>query len=134
MIFEEIRKHIEEGERLQALEKFQNLALMGLSLQTDFFRHAAMFGGTSLRIFHGLPRFSEDLDFTVNSVVPDFSLSEYKESIVRFFADIGFGEVRFTVKEHGGDVSSGKPCFIHKQIREPQGENRCRKTSAFRVA
>ena len=107
VIFEEIRKHIEEGERLQALEKFQNLALMGLSLHTDFFRHAAMFGGTSLRIFHGLPRFSEDLDFTVNSVVPDFSLSEYKESIVRFFADLGFGEVRFTVKEHGGDVSSG---------------------------
>ncbi|HRX27545.1 MAG TPA: nucleotidyl transferase AbiEii/AbiGii toxin family protein, partial [Aminivibrio sp.] len=63
MIFEEIRKHIEEGERLQALEKFQNLALMGLSLHTDFFKHAAMFGGTSLRIFHGLPRFSEDLDF-----------------------------------------------------------------------
>lgn len=107
VIFEEIRKHIEEGERLQALEKFQNLALMGLSLQTDFFKHAAMFGGTSLRMFHGLPRFSEDLDFTVDSVAPVFSLSEYKEPIVRFFADLGLGEVRFTVREHGRDVSSG---------------------------
>ena len=107
MIFEEIRKHIEEGERLQALEKFQNLALMGLSLQTDFFKHAAMFGGTSLRIFHGLPRFSEDIDFSVDSVAPGFSLSEYKEPIVRFFTDLGLGEVRFTVKEHGRDVSSG---------------------------
>lgn len=66
-----------------------------------------MFGGTSLRMFHGLPRFSEDLDFTVDSVAPGFSLSEYKEPIVRFFADLGLGEVRFTVREHGRDVSSG---------------------------
>ena len=35
-IYEEIKRHIEKGDRLQALEKFQNLILIGLSLHTDF--------------------------------------------------------------------------------------------------
>jgi len=77
-IFEELRKGIDAGDRLDVLEKFQNLILLGLSVQTDFFKHAAMFGGTVLRIFHNLPRFSEDLDFTLVSHGADFPLSSYR--------------------------------------------------------
>lgn len=77
-IFEELRKGIDAGDRLDVLEKFQNLILLGLSVQTDFFKHAAMFGGTALRIFHNLPRFSEDLDFTLVSHGADFPLSSYR--------------------------------------------------------
>lgn len=106
-IYEELKRHIETGDRLKALEKIQDLILMGLFLQTDFFKHAAMFGGTSLRIFHDLPRFSEGLDFTVDSLTSDFKLMAYKEPISRFFADIGLGEVQFNIKEHGRDVPSG---------------------------
>ena len=38
------------------------IALAGL-YRASFFKHAAFYGGTALRIFHGLDRFSEDLDF-----------------------------------------------------------------------
>ena len=52
-----------EDETLAALrEIMQEITLAGLS-RTDFFEQAAFYGGTALRIFYGLDRFSEDLDF-----------------------------------------------------------------------
>ena len=49
-------------ERRHALrEVMQEIALAGLQ-RAGFFEKAAFYGGTCLRIFHGLPRFSEDLD------------------------------------------------------------------------
>lgn len=106
-IFEELKTHILAGEKFLALEKFQNLILMGLSLRTDFFRYAAMFGGTSLRIFHGLPRFSEDLDFTVDWAASDFTLLPYRESLCSFFEELGIGQLKFNVKGRAGDVAAG---------------------------
>ena len=106
-IFEELRKGIEAGDKLDVLEKFQNLILLGLSVQTDFFRHAAMFGGTSLRIFHNLPRFSEDLDFTLVIQGADFSLASYREAMSHFFADMGLDDVKINIKEEGEDVLRG---------------------------
>ena len=47
----------------QALrEIMQEIALAGLH-RSGFFEKAAFYGGTALRVFHGLQRFSEDLDF-----------------------------------------------------------------------
>ena len=45
-------------------EVMQQIALSGLQ-RGGFFEHAAFYGGTCLRIFHGLRRFSEDMDFTL---------------------------------------------------------------------
>lgn len=45
-------------------EVFQEIILSGLS-EARFFDRAGFYGGTALRIFHQLPRFSEDLDFTL---------------------------------------------------------------------
>ena len=45
-------------------EYLQAYLLRGLH-ETDFFQHAAFMGGTALRFLHGLPRFSEDLDFAL---------------------------------------------------------------------
>ena len=45
-------------------EVVQDVALCGLS-RTGFFKHAAFYGGTALRVFYGLDRFSEDLDFSL---------------------------------------------------------------------
>ena len=45
-------------------EVVQEIALIGF-WRSGFFEHAAFYGGTALRIFHGLNRFSEDLDFSL---------------------------------------------------------------------
>lgn len=50
----------------------QKIILSALS-KTSFFRHVAFYGGTALRIFHGLMRFSENLDFQV--IEEDFNLN-----------------------------------------------------------
>lgn len=76
-------------ETLSALrEIMQEIALAGLS-RTDFFEKAAFYGGTALRIFYGLDRFSEDLDFSLLEVNPDFSLEPYFAAIVTEFEAVG---------------------------------------------
>ena len=52
-------------------EVVQEIVLCGLS-RAGFFKEAAFYGGTALRIFHGLDRFSEDLDFSLMAPNPGF--------------------------------------------------------------
>jgi predicted nucleotidyltransferase component of viral defense system len=78
-----------EDETLSALrEIMQEIALSGLS-RTDFFERAAFYGGTALRIFYGLDRYSEDLDFSLLEPDADFSLEPYFSAIVTEFEAIG---------------------------------------------
>lgn len=57
-------------------EIMQEIVLCGLS-RASFFKRAAFYGGTALRIFYGLDRFSEDLDFSLEAGDTVFNLSEY---------------------------------------------------------
>jgi len=57
-------------------EIVQEIALLGL-YRGGFFNHAAFYGGTALRIFYGLDRFSEDLDFSLLKSDPAFDLSSF---------------------------------------------------------
>lgn len=57
-------------------EVIQEIVLCGLS-RARFFSDVAFYGGTALRIFHGLDRFSEDLDFSLLHTDNRFDLSEY---------------------------------------------------------
>ena len=57
-------------------EVVQSIILVGLS-RSGFFTKASFYGGTALRIFYGLNRYSEDLDFTLNDVDPNFSIEPY---------------------------------------------------------
>lgn len=82
----------------QALrEVMQEIALAGLN-RGGFFDKAAFYGGTCLRIFHGLPRFSEDLDFSLLQPQPGFSFTHYFKSLKQEFAALGF-EVELSEKE-----------------------------------
>lgn len=82
----------------QALrEILQEIALVGL-WRGKFFEHAAFYGGTALRIFYGLDRFSEDLDFTLLTSNPHWSWQPFGEAIKNELASFGF-EVSFTEKE-----------------------------------
>lgn len=78
-------------------EVMQEIALAGLN-RAGFFEHAAFYGGTCLRIFHGLPRFSEDLDFSLLQPTPDFSLQPYFKAVVAEFHALGL-EVDIAVKQ-----------------------------------
>ena len=55
------------------IEMLQEMILAALA-RTDFFVKAAFHGGTQLRIFEGLRRFSEDLDFALVSTDDEFDL------------------------------------------------------------
>ncbi len=63
-----------------AREILQEIILAALG-RTDFFSNAAFHGGTHLRIFHGLRRFSEDLDFALKKDDPSFTLIPHLEKV-----------------------------------------------------
>lgn len=72
-----------------AREILQEVALLGL-WRSKFFEHAAFYGGTALRVLHGLDRYSEDLDFSLLRPEASFSLGAYGEALRREIASFGF--------------------------------------------
>lgn len=51
---------------------------------------AAFYGGTCLRIFYGLPRFSEGLDFSLLAANREFTFEPYFKALREEFAAFGF--------------------------------------------
>jgi len=70
-------------------EILQEIVLLGL-YEGGFFKHAVFYGGTALRILYGLPRFSEDLDFSLLEPDPQFDLSPYENAVVETLSAFGF--------------------------------------------
>ena len=82
----------------QALrEILQEIALVGL-WRGKFFEHAAFYGGTALRIFYNLDRFSEDLDFTLLVPSARWRWAVYEDSILTELRSYGF-DAAFVEKE-----------------------------------
>ena len=78
-----------EEEILNSLrEIMQEITLAGLS-RTDFFENAAFYGGTALRIFYGLDRYSEDLDFSLLKPNANFTLEPYFKAVLDEFSSLG---------------------------------------------
>lgn len=87
-------------------EIIQEIALAGLS-RGGFFDKAAFYGGTCLRIFHGLNRFSEDLDFALLDKDPSFRLNDYFPALKKEFQTHGIDIVVETKKkEKDSEVQS----------------------------
>jgi predicted nucleotidyltransferase component of viral defense system len=87
-----------DAERSQGLRQvMQEIALAGL-YRRGFFGKAAFYGGTCLRIFQQLPRFSEDLDFSLLRPDPNFSLQPYLQGLEEEFAALGIS-IEVTVKK-----------------------------------
>ncbi len=74
--------------RNATFEVMQQIILAGLQ-QGGFFDKAAFYGGTCLRIFHGLQRFSEDMDFSLVRKDEKFNIEDYFEPIIKVFESIG---------------------------------------------
>ena len=75
----------------------QQIVLAGL-YQGGFFNHAAFYGGTCLRIFHGLQRFSEDMDFSLLKPDDNFDFQNFFQPIIDQFVIVG-REVEITKKD-----------------------------------
>ncbi len=83
-------------------ETLQDIILAGLA-KGDFFKVVVFCGGTSLRIFRGLPRFSEDLDFTLINNEVDFDLNRYLPFIHKEFVSM---DIYCSIKEKQKKVLS----------------------------
>ena len=78
-----------EGQKKNAThEVMQEITLAGL-YRGGFFDKAAFYGGTCLRIFHELPRFSQDMDFSLTDKYVNFDLESYFPSIIDEFKAAG---------------------------------------------
>lgn len=92
IIQKRIEKYSPSGqtEELNALNEItQEVALYSL-YKAGFFQDACFLGGTSLRILHGLDRFSEDLDFSLWKKDQDFSLDDYLDKAMVYMNAYGY--------------------------------------------
>jgi predicted nucleotidyltransferase component of viral defense system len=94
------------GRRNAIYEVMQQVALAGLQ-RGGFFEKAAFYGGTCLRIFHNLGRYSEDMDFTLLQEDAAFNIESYFPAIISEFKALG-RDVVITKKEkkNFGNVES----------------------------
>ena len=96
-------------------EIVQEVVLCGLS-RGGFFKDAAFYGGTALRIFYGLDRFSEDLDFSLVSQNPEFDLTKYFSYIENETKSLG---LNFSVSEKAKSFDSNvKSAFLKGNTKE----------------
>ena len=90
----------EQQRRNAIFEVNQQVILAGL-YNGGFFDVAAFYGGTCLRIFHGLQRFSEDMDFSLLAPDDKFDFAKYFQPIIDEFTIVG-REVEIKKKDKKG--------------------------------
>lgn len=104
-----------EDKKNAVKEVLQEVVLAGLS-KTDFFKHAAFYGGTALRIFYGMNRFSEDLDFSLLVATETFDMSKYFKPISDVVNSLGLNfEVSKKDKTTNSNIDSA---FIKGNTKE----------------
>lgn len=109
-IIEQMLSHYEINnttDEINALKEIiQEIVLSGLS-RGGFFDNAAFYGGTALRIFYKLDRFSEDLDFALLSPNKDFDLSKYFTYIEKELKSYGLNlEISAKPKKKDSNITS----------------------------
>ena len=92
------RTALEEEHAIREITQEVVLAALG---RGDFFKHALFQGGTCLRIFHGLNRFSEDLDFILTKPNPDFRLLEHIQHLTEELSAFGY-QIEITDRAKAG--------------------------------
>lgn len=93
----------------QALREIMQEIILAALGRGDFFKHAVFQDGTCLRIFHGLNRFSEDLDFILRQPDPQFDWSVYVNQIKNEVEAYG---LHFTVKDKSELDAAVKKVFL----------------------
>ncbi len=118
-ILEQMLKQLQRKESIDhensLKEVVQEIVLCGLS-RAGFFKKAAFYGGTALRLFHGLNRFSEDLDFSLKHPDPLFELSVFLPALEKEIRSYGLN-FRAEVKNKSVD-SDIKSAFLKGNTKE----------------
>ena len=91
-------------------EIVQEIVLAGLS-RGGFFDKAVFYGGTCLRIFHNLDRFSEDLDFALLNRDPNFNIENYFPSIKKELLAFGL-EMEVSKKNKNKEENDIQSAFV----------------------
>lgn len=100
---------LSKGDAYEALREIvQEIVLYALS-DAGFFNHAVFYGGTALRILYDLPRFSEDLDFSLLKPDPTFDLGRYEKAVLDTLKVYGF---EATIETKLKDESAVQSAFI----------------------
>ena len=94
-------------------EVVQEIALLGF-WRSGFFENAAFYGGTALRIFHGLQRFSEDLDFSLLDRTDSVRLESALAHVKTELAAWGFS----FETEAKGEQTSIDLLLVYQQVSE----------------
>ena len=105
-----------EQDEINAMKEIiQEIVLSGLS-RGRFFDEAAFYGGTALRIFYGLDRFSENLDFALVKPNINFDLSKYFAFIENEVKSYGLNLV--VNKKEKGEYSNITSAFLKGDTME----------------
>jgi len=102
------RRRVEDDVRALR-EILQEIALLGL-WRSRFFERAAFYGGTALRILHGMDRYSEDLDFSLLKPAVKFDLTRYSDALEKEIRSFGF-EATVTARAKS-DSSAIRSAFL----------------------
>lgn len=100
------------------VEILQEILLLGLQ-QSGFLKKAAFFGGTALRVLHGLDRRSESLDFCLLKQDPGFSVMEYAGPVKEQLARFGF-TCELRKGQAGGATLCGANRLLMQELEAPK--------------
>lgn len=93
----------------------QEIVLSGL-YRAGFFNVAAFYGGTALRIFYGLNRFSEDLDFSLIKKDDNFDLTQYFNVLKQELTAYGLN-MEISLKEKSSETNI-QSAFVKGNTKE----------------
>ena len=91
------------GNKANVIREVMQVFTLAALNRGGFFENAAFYGGTCQRIFYGLDRYSEDLDFSLLSKNENFSFSKYIQFIEDEFALSGI-KVSVSTKKKSTDT------------------------------
>jgi predicted nucleotidyltransferase component of viral defense system len=117
ILAERIREYAPQNEIEQEnvlLESMQFFVLSALA-KAGFFTNAVFHGGTSLRMLHGMQRFSEDLDFLLKAPDPAFDLGGYLDRVARDCRSEG---IAFELKDLSSAGGAVKKAFLKTEAVE----------------
>jgi len=98
LIKEIIKKEKNRELKIHKTREFLQILILKIMWDKDYFKNIAFLGGTALRFFYGLNRFSEDLDFSLLKK-ENFEFNEFINQFTKELNSLGFDVEKKIKKE-----------------------------------